>query len=519
MAKILSVEKEIGIERQILLGLIISTKFYHNISHAIKTDYFQSSQHRLIADWLLDYCKNYQKAPKNKIKSIFDIEKKKLDTDTSQIIENILNKIGYEFEDESTFNNDYVLKNGIEYFKKRNLEITCNQILALIDRNQITEAEKIRYEIAPIEYNDGGVFTFSHEALEEIANREAFKQETFSYNGYMGNVVGQIERGQFIAFLGGPKTGKTWWLIETAAQALMSDLKVIFVSMEMNRMAINDRIYQRFNSLIQPSLFLGDKVHNFPVLDCMKNQNDTCYEKYRTNTVSLFNNSGVKNEFGEHGDYMPCSYCYENLPKEFQITTWFETIQRPELNMQTRYQAIKNFKPLKNKLKTYFFPRSSLSIEEITDRIEIAEYRENFRADLVIVDYLDITKGIEDRHDINRIWEFFDGYTTGKNIIGFTVSQAGRQTKNKKNIGISDISEEWRKVAHVNKFIGIHQTVDEKRKKVLRTGLLANREDDFDEYHQALVLQNLSAGQVCLDSFKYISPEETETNTKKKKEQ
>ena len=517
MAKILSVEKEIGIERQILLGLIISDKFYHSISHASKVEYFQSEQHKLIAKWVLDYCREYQTTPKNKIKSIFDFERKNLKEETAQITGTVLNKIGFEFEDESTFNIDYVLKNGIEYFKKRNLEITANQILTLLDRNQLTEAEKLRYEITPIEYIDEGVYTFSSTALEEIADKEAFKQETFSYNGYMGNVVGEIERGQFIAFLGGPKTGKTWWLIETAAQALMANLKVAFISMEMNKAAINNRIYQRFDSLVQPSLFLGDSVYNFPVLDCVKNQMDTCYESYRTNKVSLFNDTGGRHCFGEHGDYMPCTYCHEHIPKEFELATWFEKIHRPELNMQTRYQAVKNFKRLENKLKIYFYPRSSISIEGITDKLELVEYKENFIPDVVIVDYLDITKGIKDRHDINRIWEYFDGYTTGKNIIGFTVSQAGRQTKNKKNIGIDDISEEWRKVAHVNKFIGIHQTVEEKRKKILRTGLLANREDDFDEYHQALVLQNLSAGQVCLDSYKYISPDETET-TKKKKE-
>ena len=510
MAKILSVEREKGVEEQILLSLIVSTDFCNNINQVINYDYFQIADHQIIARWAMDYYTDYKQAVGKRITGLYHIYKKDFNEERAQIIYHVLNNIGYEFYDEETFNVDMMIKEASKYFKKRNLELAVEKMQAFLSKNAIDEAEQVRYEISPpIEVEERGIFTLSTEALEEIANKEKYNHEVFNYSGYFNNIIGNIERGQFLAFLGGPKTGKSWMLVETACQALIRGLKIIFVSLEMPRSQINDRIYQRMNSLIVPSIFLQDKVHHFPVLDCKKNQNDSCFEKYRTSEIGLINCYGKLCTFEEQPlNYVPCSYCYENAPDLFDMTTWFESIPRPELSYMTRKQAIDNFKYLKENLVTVFYPRTSMSIQEITQKIEILKYKQKFFPDVLIVDYLDITKGNKDRHDLNAIWEYFDSYTTDQNIIGVTVSQAGRQTKHKTTIDVDDVSEEWRKIAHVNKFIGIHQTIEEKRRKVLRLGLLANREDDFDKYHQALVLQNLSAGQVCLDSYKYIAKEE-----------
>jgi len=509
MATVLSVEKEKGLEEQILLSMIVSTEFCHNINTTFNLDYLQISNHQIIAKWAMDYYYEYKEAVGKKIIGIYRINQKDFDSKKSEMLFHTLNKLGFEFYDAENFNVDLMVKEAGKYFKKRNLEIAVEKMQGFLSFNAIDKAEAVRYEVAPpIEVEERGLYTLSNDALEEIAYREQYSHETFSYTGYFSNIIGDIQRGQFIAFLGGPKTGKTWVLIETACQALIRGLKVMFVSMEMPRHKINDRIYQRMGSLIVPSTFLQERVYEFPVLDCVKNQMDTCYESYRLSRVGLLDQNNQKLTFeNQPEDYVPCDYCRENIPSEYKMTTWFERIQRPELDFKNRKKVIDSFNFLKRNLITIFYPRSSKTIQEITQKAEILQYKEKFIPDVFIVDYLDITKGITDRHDINKIWEYFDSYTTDKNLIGVTVSQAGRQTLHKTNIDLDDISEEWRKAAHVNKFIGIHQTLEEKKRKVLRLGLLANREDDFDKYHQALVLQNLSAGQVCLDSYRFLAEE------------
>ncbi len=509
MATILSVEKEKGIEEQILLSMIVSTEFCNNITTTFNLDYLQISNHQIIAKWAMDYFVDYKEAIGKKILGIYRINQKDLSNEKAQMLYHTLTKLGFEFYDEENFNVDLMIKEAGKYFKKRNLEITIEKMQAYVSQNALDKAEAIRYEIAPpLEIEERGIYTLTNDALEEIVNKEEYSHETFTYTGYFSNIIGNIERGQFLAFLGPPKSGKSWVLVETACQALIRGLKVVFVSLEMPRHKINNRIYQRMGSLIVPSTFLQERVYWFPVLDCIKNQMDSCFESYRMSRVGLLDQNNQKLTFeNQSPDYVACDYCRKRIPQDYEMTTWFEIIQRPELNYQTRKKVVDNFKYLKQNLVSIFYPRSSKTIQEITQKIEILQYKEKFIPDVVIVDYLDITKGISDRHDINRIWEYFDGYTTDKNVIGVTVSQAGRQTLHKTNIDLDDISEEWRKAAHVNKFVGIHQTLAEKKRKVLRMGLLANREDDFDKYHQALFLQNLSAGQVCLDSFQFIAEE------------
>lgn len=510
MAKFLSIEKEKGTEEQILLSLVVSTRFCDKMAEKTNLDYFQQSDYRLLAKWALEYYNKYKTAIGQKILSTFSVNKSTLSEERAEVLYHIITKLGIEFQEDDVFNYSYMTDVALKYFKKRDLQITVEKMEGFIMKDALEEAEKIRYEISPTSLDfDNFTYALSMEALEQIIEKQEYKGETFTYNGYLGNIIGDIERGMFIAFLGGPKTGKSWWLVETACQALMKKLKVVFVSLEMPEEQINKRIYQRMGSLIKPSIFLRDKVYNFPVLDCSKNQNDTCYEAYRASRVGLIDEHGNLCEFGEHDpEYKPCSYCYENIPKEFEMTSWYEHIRRPQVDDQNIHKVINSFKYLKTNLITLFYPRGTKTIQGITDQIDVLSHKHNFIPDVVLIDYLDITQGADDRHGINKIWEYFDGYTTERHIIGASVSQAGRQTKRKRNIGIDDISEEWRKVAHVNKFFGLHQTPSEKRNKLMRVGLLANREDDFDEMHQALVLQNLSAGQVCLDSYKYIAEEE-----------
>ncbi len=513
--KILSVEKQRSIEEQILLHLIISDRFCHTLCPVINLDFFQIDSYRIIAKWIYDYWEKHKKSPKKNIKKIYQVEKVKMDDEEAKIISSILTSIKYQEENEENINIDYAIENASKYFRKRDLTISADLMQEYLRRDMLDEAEIVRYKInTQIQAIESGSNTFSMEAIEECFD-ESNNSETFSFNGYMNNIVGKIERGHFIAFMGPPKRGKTTWLVECASQALVAGLKVAFFSFEMRRRRINQRFYQRFGGLLLPSYYLGEKIYEYPIVDCKKNQNGECDYKIRKNKITLFEKGQEKPSPAKaNPDYQPCSVCYDDpkLNEFFELAVWFEIIRNPTVNIHTAQKVAKAFAMYEKNLKVFFYPRGTKSLDEIIQKLNILEHIEKFRPDVVIVDYLDITKignrSKEDRHNLNAVWEQADGYSTEKNIVFISATQAGRTSSNRKSLVVEDISEEWRKIAHIDKLIAINQTPEEKRNKTQRIGLLANRDDDFDPSDQALCFQNMSACQPCLNSYRTILKDE-----------
>ena len=63
-----------------------------------------------------------------------------------------------------------------------------------------------------------------------------------------------------------------------------------------------------------------------------------------------------------------------------------------------------------------------------------------------------------------------------------------------------DLSEDARKLGHVDAMIGINQTDQEKMDGVSRIVVTAQRYEGFSMLRQVIILQQLAAGQWCLDS-------------------
>ncbi len=513
--KLLSVEKQKSIEEQILLHLIVSDTFCHTVCPITNLDYFQVGSFRTIAKWIKEYYDKHKKSPKKNIKKIYQVEKTGLEEDEAAIIKSILTSIKYQEEKEENINIEYAIESASKYFRQRDMDISLDLMQEYLRRDMIDEAEVVRYKINhQIQTIESGSNTFSTEAVEECFD-EAMTKDTFQFNGYLNNIVGKIDRGHFIAFMGPPKRGKTAWLVECGSQALMAGLKVAFFSFEMRRRRINERFYQRFGGLLKPSYFLGEKIYDYPVADCISNQNNTCDFKIRENRVGIITED--QKEVPEYNsnsfqNYQPCTKCYDDkkLQEFFKLTTWYETIRNPTLNISSAQKIITSFKRFENNLKVFFYPRGSKSLEDVIRKLEILEYIDKFTPDVIILDYLDITKPLsgkftQERHGLNAVWEMADGYSTDKNVIFISATQAGRGSPKRKNLMVEDISEEWRKIAHLDKLIAINQSASEKRKKVQRIGLLANRDDDFDPNDQALCLQNFSACQPCIDSYRIMS--------------
>ena len=230
------------IEELILLGMITQTEFLHRIVPRIDLEFFKSPEIRIIAHWILNYHSAHNKAPGLEIETICQVETRHDKTLQREKLENLLTLILDQLDD--PFNTEYVLKKALEFFKRRSLIITIENVQHFIDKDNIEEAElsyyKYREVVQTIQQNPNPLGT---EALQHWW--EHTDKELLRFSGYLGKYLSPICRRQILGVLGPPKRGKTTTLTEFACVGLMHKLKVAVFSLEMSLDKTNQRIATR----------------------------------------------------------------------------------------------------------------------------------------------------------------------------------------------------------------------------------------------------------------------------------
>jgi replicative DNA helicase len=187
------------------------------------------------------------------------------------------------------------------------------------------------------------------------------------------------------------------------------------------------------------------------------------------------------------------------------MAMWFETIQKSKLSLLDIKRTMSGFQTMYgNGLRLKSYPAYSANIQTIKRDLEILEITEDFVPDVIIVDYADIlspeSSQFEGRDRYDETWKMLKNLAAVKHCLVVTASQSNRKTLDKKDVKASDISEDIRKVAHVDAMFSLSQTPEEKSKGTMRLGVVAHRWRDFNELSHCTVLQQLQTGQVALDS-------------------
>lgn len=140
------------IERKIIILFITSTEFNQKLQDLWEPALFESGTAKRMATWCLEYYKKYEKAPGKDIEPIFyEKVKKGLPKDLAEEIEqDILPGLSDE-SDEEPVDTDYMIDQAIQYFNSRRLLLHADQIKALVETNQIEDAEKRILEFKPLE--------------------------------------------------------------------------------------------------------------------------------------------------------------------------------------------------------------------------------------------------------------------------------------------------------------------------------------------------------------------------------
>lgn len=502
-------KEELLLEKQILSGLVLSTEFLLRVSPICDEGLFSTAQAAQVARAAIDFGRRYQRAPGSSIRDLVAEQMQHANDDDLELMELLLDRMELE---ELGVHWEYLSERAEGFFAKRKLERIRRELSTALLNGDVTEAENVVASYA-------GVRTARHDVVDvfrdEAAIAEAFAPREASdvllrLPGDLGEAVGDLERGMLISILAPMKRGKSWWLQELAYRGLSANLRVLVVDLEMTAKQRLRRVYQRITA--RPKLEAHDEPGKekrvlIPVWDCARNQEGTCRLPHRRGTVSLMQD-GAMPKFGEHDpDYTPCDVCRARpeLRREFTPATWWQETLRVPVDDRAalrKAKALLRSRVRGGGLKITSIPTGSGSVRDLEALLANLEHYEGWVPDIIVTDYADLfaanTSSAEHRHQIYDIWVGHKRIAQKYGALVVTASQSNT-ARSGKRIGQGDWAEDIRKLALIDVGISLDQTPEEKRKGLMRVGVIAHRHKEQDILAPVLVRQQLAIGNPLLD--------------------
>jgi hypothetical protein len=497
---------DVSAEEDMLTGMIVSDTFCRDVAKLVSPYTIETPYIARIIKWCQEYYYKHKEAPGMLIQNIFNAEKDKIDPAEQEAISGILVKLSEQYAT-SEINVDYFKDRAMELIRSRAQKYAATQILSLNEIGKTKEAEIIFKEYHTISIETSGWEDPFNPAVirNHFVDEQLRKSYLFQLKGEVGKFIGPFERNWLVAFMAPVKRGKTFWLIELALQAVFMGRRVIFISLEMNLERVRRRFYKRLTSMVNETL---DYI--FPVFDCLKNQDNTCNKKERAIDMRLLDSEGKKPIYTRELKYKACEACRGT--KDFIPATWFTTNKVEKMKTQKAIKLLdaqaKHFGYNTNfgsNIRTLAYPAFSANLSRVKRDIMNLVESGHFIPDVIVIDYADILapedSRIIGRERIDQTWKSLKGISDEMHCMVATASQSNRGSFEKKNVVQTDASEDIRKLANSDLFLAINQTPQEKKDSITRISRIACRDENFDQYEGAIVLQQLALGQICLDSY------------------
>ena len=497
------------IERYIVTGLILSDDFVEAIRRLIDVSLFESNPARIISLWCLEYFDEFGKAPKKDIELIFIDKSKKLDTDTSEDIREILERLSDEFSREK-LNVEYLLDKTVQYLKKRKIESTLDKVQIDLKKGRIEDAESTILSFVP-EKEKVGESIDPFEDLSWIRKAlDSKKEELIKFPKALGQFwKGQFVRDAFVAFVAPEKRGKSFMLLEIAVKAVEANCNVAFFQAgDMSELQQLRRLAIYLSKKSDDPKYCGELW--IPVLDCEYNQKDTCDREERECEKGVFyaNEERTFENLVEvakaNKDYSVCTNCSNIKPVPFLK---YRKPVNPLTVSEVKKRILRWKKHYKGRLRIATYPNETLSVTEIKRVLHEWEKYDDFVVDVIVIDYADILAPDPDiskldfRNQTNKIWQRLRSLSTEKHCLIITATQAAASSYDRELIKLSDFSEDKRKYAHVTAMYGLNQTAEEKKIGVMRINELVVRDGGTQFGNHVTILQRLEIGRPILTSY------------------
>ena len=449
-------------EKDFVTSLIMSDKCCQTLLPYTKLIYFDIDYSRTIVSWVMEYFKKFKNAPKQDITSLYRTHCDEIqDEALKELILNYIQELG---KTEIQINNeDYLVDKGKDFIDYKALKIYTQELNACLETRSMDKARKVQEEykkISTAEINEVDLMDLGDKEI--IENALAQEEEVlFTLPGAMNDVFGNIHRNDYGLILAPPKRGKSWLLQKIAIEAMKQRLNVVFVSMEMTREEVIQRMWKTL---------WGTESGLIP---------DGTYETCR-----------FVEDTSEEGKYR-CELVDVNVKNKGKSVT----------TLQKRLRANNGYM---GHLRVIAYPAFGASVVDITNRVE--ELAENgFIADVLIIDYQDITKpiggGTEVRNQLDLISKHLRGFSMAFHCATMSASQTNRTGLSASQVTGESIAEDFRKLAHCTVMVSMEQTPKMKKQHLMRLRNIAMRNGESSEpciFPQCLKLGQFVFGEPIL---------------------
>lgn len=420
------------------------------IRNTVPVDLFEAS-YRTIAETIYPYIDEYGKAPGDHVADLLVDIIEGSDKRRSKHFKNTLLNI---FESYEGINASYVMDQVHDFIRQQYLKQGIVEAFEALQRGtrddllaaetSLNDALKKRHDIF-----EPGIFLGNTErSLNFLDAREPAFPTGIKEFDQIG--IGPIRKGLQL-FIGLPKRGKTWWMVNLGRRALLQRYKVLHVTLEMSEEKMAQRYYQ--------CLFALAKYGG-------------TFKQTKFDLDDLGRLVGLERE-----DVKP------SLALD-------DPDIRPKLSKKINHWGIKF-----NKLLIKEFPTGQLTVRELTAYLDALQASQNFTPDLLLVDYADLMQVSirEYRHSLGNIYKELRGIAVERNLAVATASQSHRAGQGLKLISGANVAEDYSKIAIADSVITYNQTLAEKSLGLARLFLSEARED-ADKF-VVLISQNYHMGQ------------------------
>lgn len=430
-------------EKDFVTSLIMSDKCCQRLVPYIKLSYFDVDYARTVVSWVIEYFTKFKHAPKNDISSVYRVHCDEIqDEALKELVLNYIQELGKN--DIPINNEEYLLDKSKDFLDYKALKQYTEDLNACLDTKSMDKARKIQSEykkVSTVELNEADLMDVNDIGIIQEALDES-EEELFSLPESLSKTFGVIHRNDFVSLLAPAKKGKSWALQYLALQALKAHLNVVYVSMEMTRAEVIQRLWKTMfgahSGLIKAGNYEGARFIE-----------DSCEEgKYRSEIFDI----SVKEGMGKN---------VQELQKEFRVSNQYS-----------------------GHLRVIAYPAFGASVLDITNRIE--ELADNgFVTDVLVIDYGDITKpiggGSEVRNQLDAIWKHLRGFSMKFHCATITASQTNRSGFSSSVVGAETISEDIRKICHCTSMVSMEQTPKMKKNHIMRLRNIALRNGESSD--------------------------------------
>lgn len=225
----------------IVFGCITNADFLRQIRQHFPIEAFRSPVRKKVARLLFDYFDDYREAPGEHFYDLFD---EFIETISGKNQELYIKYIG-TIKDIDEVNEEYLLDKIFEAARHIRIEESVIAAAKLVKDKDYDQAQSVILDAFKDPQTSVFQYTDYFEHRDDIISRhseEPFLMKTLIPS--MDRIIGGIRRKEVVVWLGTPKAGKTYGLINMAHAALLQGLVVVFVSLELHRHRITGRMDQ-----------------------------------------------------------------------------------------------------------------------------------------------------------------------------------------------------------------------------------------------------------------------------------